>query len=65
MFEDGAFDVFREFGNGSTLWIASVRALPDAESHMSMMARHKPGRYFISHDGKQLAHVDSALHHAG
>lgn len=61
MFEDAAFDIFREFSDGSTVWIASVRASADAESHMNLMAWQKPGKYFVWHEGKQIAHVDTSL----
>jgi hypothetical protein len=62
IFEDAAFDIFREFTDGSTVWIASVRALNDAESHMNLMAWQRPGRYFVWHGGKQVARVDTSLH---
>ena len=61
MFEDGEFDIFRESTDGSTVWIASVRALPDAESHMHMMAWQRPGRYFVWHAGERVACVDTTV----
>ncbi|HEY6465573.1 MAG TPA: hypothetical protein VIY69_06250 [Candidatus Acidoferrales bacterium] len=61
MFEDAAFDIFREFIDGSTVWIASVRALQDAEAHMNLMAWQRPGKYFVWHGNRQIAHVDTTL----
>lgn len=61
MFEHGSFDIFREYPDGSTIWIVSVRAFSDAESHMNMMAWQKPGKYFVWHEGNLVAHVDTTL----
>ena len=61
MFDDDSFNIFREFADGRTIWIASVRAFSDAESHMNMMAWQKPGKYFVWHDGQLVANVDTTL----
>jgi hypothetical protein len=61
VFEDCIFDIFREYADGSTCWIASVRELPDAEAHMNMMAWQRPGKYFVWHDGGRVADVDTSL----
>lgn len=61
MFEDETFDIFREYADGRTIWIVSVFALPDAESHMNMMAWQMPGKYFVWHDGQSVANVDTTL----
>lgn len=47
MFENAAFDIFREFTDGRAVWIASVRTLQAVEAHMNLMAWQKPGRYFV------------------
>lgn len=61
MFEYDTFNIFREYPDGKTVWIASVPAFPDAESHMNMMAWQKPGKYFVWHDGQLVANVDTTL----
>jgi hypothetical protein len=61
MFEHGSFDIFRQYVDGSTIWIVSVRAFSDAESHMNMMAWQRPGKYFVWHDGHLVANVDTSL----
>jgi hypothetical protein len=59
VFHDGTFDIFRESPDAATRWIASVRLLSDAKAYMDMMSRRKPGKYFVWHKGKQIAHVDT------
>lgn len=61
MFDGGEFDIFREFEDGNTAWIAAVRTLQDAEWHMPAMACQKPGKYFVWGDGKQITRVDTTL----
>lgn len=61
MFEEGVFDIFHEFADGSTVWISSLRVLADAETHMKIMAGQKPGKYFVWSEGKQIAKVDTTL----
>ena len=59
MFRQGKFDIFREFADGSIAWIFSVPALPDAKSHMVVMAWQTPGKYFVWSGGRRVAHVDT------
>ena len=61
MFDKREFDIFREFADGSTAWIAAVPTLRDAEWHMRAMACQKPGKYFVWGGSKQIARVDTTL----
>ena len=53
------FDIFHEFPHGSAMWVVSVPALPDARTHMDMMAWQKPGKYFVCYRGERVADIDT------
>lgn len=59
MFDEGKFDIFREFADGNILWLTTVLARADAKTRMIFMALQVPGTYFVWHHNRQIAHIDT------
>jgi hypothetical protein len=41
------YDIFRESGDGSPLWVAQAATLTEAKEKLEMLARSVPAQYFI------------------
>jgi hypothetical protein len=41
------YDIFRQFEDGSPLWIAQVDSLDEAKNKLDSLIRSSPGQYFV------------------
>jgi hypothetical protein len=41
------FDIFRRLDDGSPLWVAHVRSIPEAQARLEALRQYSPGHYFV------------------
>jgi hypothetical protein len=45
------YDIFRQLGDGSPLWIAHVKTIGEAKVKLSTLQQSNPGEYFLRNAG--------------
>lgn len=48
------YDIFKEFADGSVLWIEAVEDLKRARTRIQELAQHSPGKYFVFNQNHQM-----------
>jgi hypothetical protein len=48
------FDIFKQLGNGTSIWIVAVEGLEQARNRIAGLARIGPGDYLIYSQAKGL-----------